>query len=194
MDGGNHPDPRRGRAAVTPDDRDLAARFCASGDEAAFRALYARHAPAVYALLRRLVGDDAEDALQETWMRAARRLHAFRGESALRTWVIGIAMNAAREIWRGREPKSTEEPERPGHPRADDALDLQHAVAALPEGYRAVLLLHDSWGYTHAEVGALLGVDEGTSKSQLAHARAAVRRRLGRGPRRAGEETHDARH
>lgn len=51
-------------------------------------------------------------------------------------------------------------------------------MGALAPGYRAVLLLHDSWGYTHAEVGALLGVDEGTSKSQLAHARAAVRRRL----------------
>ena len=170
-------------------DGDLVARFRDHGDESAFRALYARHAPALYALLRRLAGPAAEDALQETWMRAARRLADFRGDSALRTWLFGIAINAARETWRGRAPREAAAPGEavaPG-PGAEIALDLQDAVAALPEGYRTVLLLHDAWGYTHAEVGALLGVDEGTSKSQLAHARAAVRRRLsGRQSARAG--------
>jgi RNA polymerase sigma-70 factor (ECF subfamily) len=169
-------------------DVDLAARFN-RGDEAAFRALYERHSPAVYAFLRRLVGPAADDALQETWMRAARGLGGFRGQSALRTWLFGIALNAARETWRGRDPRepaAAGETAAPG-PEAEAAIDLHDAVAALPDGYRAVLLLHDAWGYTHAEVGALLGVDEGTSKSQLAHARAAVRRRLsGRQPARAG--------
>lgn len=174
---------RDAASGATPDDAELVARFCAAADEAAFRALYARHSPALYALLRRLAGASAEDALQETWMRAARRLGTFRGESALRTWLFGIAVNAARETWRGREPAGADmaEVSAGGRPGTDVALDLHRAVAALPHGYRAVLLLHDSWGYTHAEVGALLGVDEGTSKSQLAHARAAVRRRLAGG-------------
>jgi len=162
-------------------DHELVERFCTGGDEAAFRSLHSRHSPAVHALLRRLVGPDAEDALQETWMRAARRMQTFRGESAVRTWLFAIALNAAREVWRGRDPSGPPEPDDPRGPGpgTEAALDLQQAVSALPQGYRAVLLLHDSWGYTHAEVGALLSVDEGTSKSQLAHARAAVRRRLG---------------
>lgn len=164
-------------------DADLVARFRDSGDEAAFRALYARHAPALYAFLRRLAGAAAEDALQETWLRAARRLGTFRGDSALRTWLFGIALNAARETWRGRDAYPDPGPEEgvgPA-PAAEASLDLRRAVDALPPGYRAVLLLHDAWGYTHAEVGALLGVDEGTSKSQLAHARAKVRQRLAGG-------------
>lgn len=171
------------------EDGDLVARFCARGDEGAFRALHSRHSPAVFALLRRLVGGEAQDALQETWMRAARRMHAFRRESSLRTWLVGIALNTAREMWRERVPSGELDPDRrrAGGLGSEDALDLQQAVAALPPGYRSVLLLHDSWGYTHAEIGAFLDVDEGTSKSQLAHARAAVRRRLaGRATARTG--------
>jgi len=170
-------------------DRELVERFCAGGDEAAFRSLHARHSPAVYALLRRLVGPDAEDILQETWMRAARRMPTFRGESAVRTWLFAIALNTAREIWRERVRSGELDTDRrqAGGLGSEDALDLQQAVAALPPGYRAVLLLHDSWGYTHAEIGAFLDVDEGTSKSQLTHARAAVRRRLaGRATARTG--------
>ena len=81
--------------------------------------------------------------------------------------------------WRRRDAPFVPEQDEPraAGPGAEAALDLQQAVAALAPGYRAVLLLHDSWGYTHAEVGALLGVDEGTSKAS-AHARSAVRRRL----------------
>jgi RNA polymerase sigma-70 factor (ECF subfamily) len=159
------------------DDLELVRRFCAAGDEAAFRALHARHSPALYAFLRRLVGPDAEDALQETWLRAARRMAGFRGDAALRTWLFAIALNSAREVWRDRGTPDGVLVDLPA-PAGEPALDLEQAVAALPPGYRAVLLLHDSWGYTHAEVAAFLGILEGTSKSQLAHARAAVRRRL----------------
>jgi RNA polymerase sigma-70 factor, ECF subfamily len=166
-------------------DVDLVCRFRDHGDEAAFRALHARHSPAVYAFLRRLVGAAAEDALQETWLRAARRLGGFRGDSALRTWLFGIALNTARETWRERGEPDGAAPEDSAvtGPGAEALLDLRGAVEALPPGYRAVLLLHDAWGYTHAEVGLMLGVDEGTSKSQLAHARAAMRRRLAGGRR-----------
>jgi RNA polymerase sigma-70 factor (ECF subfamily) len=158
-------------------DRALAAEFLA-GDERAFRALYANHSPALYGLLLRIVGPaDAQDALQETWLRAARALAGFRWEGALRTWLTGIALNCGRELLRGRRPASVSE-EPLASPSAGERIDLERAVAALAEGYRTVLLLHDAQGYTHAEIAGMLGIDEGTSKSQLFRARRAVREAL----------------
>src|SRR5262245_19221140 len=169
-------DPDRGRE----DDRLLAAAFIERRDERAFRALYARHSPALYGLLRRLVGvSDAQDALQETWLRAARGLPGFRWQGALRTWLTGIALNCARELRRAQGPRPAPGPEpEPRPPSVGQRIDLERAVEALADGYRTVLLLHDAQGYTHAEIAALLGVDEGTSKSQLSRARRAVRESL----------------
>jgi RNA polymerase sigma-70 factor, ECF subfamily len=71
-----------------------------TGGEDAFRALYRAHTPALYALALRLTGSDqseAEDLVQETWVRATRKMSAFRGESALRTWLCGVLVNVRRE-------------------------------------------------------------------------------------------------
>jgi len=174
------------------DDRELAAAFAARGDEAAFRELYRRHSPALYLLAVRLLGGagrGAEDAVQETWIRAAARLGAFRWESALRTWLSGIAVNICRESIRSAPPpeRSVEiDPEAAGAASAisqDGAarLDLEGAIRRLPARGRMVMVLHDVEGRTHAEIGALLGIDEGTSRSQLHKARAAVRAALTRG-------------
>lgn len=179
LDGGDHD----GAPSLTdPIDAADLARWRA-GDEAAFRALYRRHAGVVLAVLRRMVdAADAEDALQEAWLRAARGLGRFDGRSALRTWVIGIAINCAREARRRRgEPSRGEDVESvvaAVRPTGDLRLDLERAVAALPEGYRMVLVLHDVWGHTHAEVAAILGVEEATSRSQLTRARRMVRQGL----------------
>src|SRR3954468_7321107 len=83
------------------DDAELIRRIAAGGDEAAFRELYARHTGAVYGLLCRLAGRPAEGSglMQETWLRAVRHLSLFRGQSAFRTWLTGIALNCYRE-WR----------------------------------------------------------------------------------------------
>src|SRR5262245_41514365 len=81
-------------------DQELIRRFVTSRDERAFRELYARHTPAVYGPLRRLAGPEraeADDALQEAWMRAAAGLAQFRGESVFRTWFTGVAINCFRE-------------------------------------------------------------------------------------------------
>lgn len=158
-------------------DQALAAAFLA-GDERAFRALYERHSPALYGLLLRCVGaSDAADALQETWLRAARGLDGFRWEGALRTWLTGIALNCGRELLRRRQPLTlAEEPLHEAFPGR--RIDLERAVSSLAEGYRTVLLLHDAQGYTHAEIAGMLGIDEGTSKSQLFRARRAVREAL----------------
>jgi RNA polymerase sigma-70 factor, ECF subfamily len=155
----------------------------ARGDEAAFRELYRRHTPAMYAVVLRLVGrrtSDAEDAIQEAWMRAVRGLSGFRRESTLRTWLIGIAIRCALEILRRRalphDPLPDDVQDTIGSPTV--RLDLEVAVANLADGYRHVLVLHDIEGYTHREIAALLGIDEGTSKSQLSRARRHLRRAL----------------
>ena len=156
-------------------------------DEAAFRALYRRHAPALWRMALRLARgseDEARDLVQETWIRAARRLSTFRWESALSTWLVSIALNCDRERRRGSgretsfgDVETAAEVVREAPARVE-AVDLARAIDALPDGYRRVLVLHDVEGYTHEEIGRLLGVETGTSKSQLHRARARVRARL----------------
>ena len=162
-------------------DRDLAAAVVRNGDETAFRLLYRRHTPRLYqVLLRLLQGDvaEAEDAVQETWLRAALALDSFRWESAFPTWLTGIGLNVARHALRARRrsPVSVTDPEPaapPQHP--DGRLDLERAIARLPDGYRTVLVLHDVEGWTHEEIGLRLDIAPGTSKSQLSAARRAMR-------------------
>jgi RNA polymerase sigma-70 factor (ECF subfamily) len=165
-------------------DEDAAAvhAFLVRGDEDSFVALYRRHTPYLYRLALRLLGGrpaEAEDAVQETWLRAAARLAEFRGESALRTWLAGFAINCCREIRRRSEVAAPEEAaaERCGPP-AGHRLDLERAIAALPHGYREVLVLHDLEGHTHEEIALRLGISAGTSKSQLSRARRALRERI----------------
>ena len=148
------------------------------GDEPAFRSLYRRHTGVLLAILRRLVGaDDSEDAVQETWLRASRRVASFDERSSLRTWLVAIAINVARERWRERQRAGnsrlgTPPPVRPtGHL----SVDLERAIELLPPGYRAALVLHDVWGHSHREIAEMLSIEEASSRSQLTHARRAVR-------------------
>lgn len=166
------------------DDRRLAARVSAEGDETAFRELYRRHSARVYAVLVRLCGGDrslADDLLQETWLRAVAGLARFRWDASFLTWMRGIATNCWREHARAR--RGTEPFEETVHgpvlaaPRVD-RLDVDRALASLAPGYRAVLVLHDIEGLTHEEIGAALGVTAGASRAQLFNARRAMRARL----------------
>ncbi len=170
-------------------DRVLVAAFLESADEGAFRRLYAAHTPRLYLSLLRLTGGreaEAEELLQETWIRAAAALPDFRWQSALRTWLYGIAINAWREAARARRDAGTclesiAEELPAARPIADAGagrLDLDRAVRRLPEGYREVLVLHDVEGYTHEEIASLLAISPGTSKSQLSRARSCLRRWL----------------
>ena len=171
------------------EDRELAAAVARSGDEAAFRALYRRHTPALYRLALRLGGGDeawAEELVQRSWIRAVEGLEAFGWRSALSTWLGGIAINCARELWRegrGWDEALGEEQEHVtvdrGSPAGpEDRIDLERAIERLPQGYRRVFVLHDVEGYTHEEIGGLLGIEAGTSKSQLSHARRRLRSAL----------------
>jgi RNA polymerase sigma-70 factor (ECF subfamily) len=167
-----------------PDDRELASAFLGRKDEDAFRELFRRHTPAVHAFCVRFLGERsrlAEDVVQETWLRAATHLSGFGWRSSLRTWLIGIAANCAREA-RRRDSKGG--PLVPGpleptplEPTPDRDLDLEQALRALAAGYREVLVLHDIGGFTHPEIAELMGIEVGTSRSQLFRARRALRAR-----------------
>ena len=130
---------------------------------------------------------DAEDIVQETWARAVSGLAGFRWESALSTWLCGIAIRCFREQSRMRkeEPMPEPDPTPASWKGAEPDIDLERGIAALAPGYREVLLLHDVHGYSHEEIGNLLGIDPGTSKSQLSRARGALRERIGPAPQTA---------
>jgi RNA polymerase sigma-70 factor, ECF subfamily len=181
-------------ATLAPTDRDLATALLERGDEKAFRELYQRYTPRLFQFLLRVLGGsqhDAEDAVQETWIRATDKLGEFRWEAAFGTWLTGIGLNVARSVlrrdWRWEPAEEAPEPWSPPAPHGE-RIDLERALALLPTGYRVVLLLHDVEGYTHEEIGERLGVVPGTSKSQLSHARRALRQLLEPTPRRTHEQ------
>lgn len=169
-------------------DQQLAESFLA-GDETAFRKLYRRHTPRLLLFLARFLGgseSDAEDAVQETWLKVAERLGAFRWEASFGSWLTAIGLNVAREMLRKRGRRSEEPIElaspdhaAPPEPSVVDTVDLERAIRSLADGYRTVLLLHDVEGYRHEEIATQLGISVGTSKSQLFHARRAMRVALG---------------
>lgn len=163
-------------------------RSARQGDPTAVRALYERHAPRVYAVIRRLAGDEslAEDWAQEAWVRVFRALPGFRCESRFSTWLHRIAVNSALQGRRGRERRVSREEPLPdlvaaGSVEPTDALlriRIERALDRLPERMRQVLVLHDMEGYTHEDIAEMLGIAPGTSKSQLFKARAHMRRML----------------
>ena len=160
-----------------------------AGDPSAERELYDAHVDRVFRLVYRMAGDldRAQDWVQETFIRAFDRLHQFRGESSLSTWLCSIAvsitLNGLRRVKRFREREvALEDASTVGiTPReADPDLKtrLHRAIDALPEGYRTVFVMHDVEGFTHQEIGHALGVQPGTSKAQLFRARARLREAL----------------
>ena len=159
-------------------------RLAGDGDAHAIRTLYDRYAPRVYAVVRRIAGDDdlAQDYAQEAWIRAIRALPTFRGDSRFSTWLHRIAVNAALQALRKTEtrrkregPKPVAVPIAPAHRDSLLRQRLERALDGLPEGMRQVLILHDVEGYTHEEIANVLGVTSGTSKSQLFKARSKMR-------------------
>ena len=166
-----------------------------SGDGSAFEALYRQHATRLYNLASQMIGShgEADDFLQDIFLLAYRKLGSFRGESSLGTWLYRLAMNHCLDVLRNRQTRmdqqtdSLDEPDAP--PVASPVplvgsvsrIDLERAVDALPPACRAAFLLHDVEGFGHQEVGAMLGISEGTSKSQVHKARMRIRYYLAHG-------------
>jgi RNA polymerase sigma-70 factor (ECF subfamily) len=179
--------PKRRKRAATADDTELVAA-CRRGEHRAMEALYHRYKRRVYGLVTRIVGpSDADEVAQEVFVRIYRGLPKFRGDSQLGTWIYRLAVNAALSYVtrRAKRINRTEEgvSDLPAPPpvRRDPALAdrLEAAMAELPPGYRAVLVLHDVEGLSHEECAEIMGCRVGTSKSQLHKARAKMRELLG---------------
>ena len=161
-------------------------------DLAAFETLYETHGPRMKSLALNLLGNrsDAEDAVQEAFLRAYKNRHSFRSDAALWTWVYRILLNACHDIGRGRAARRDNQTV-----EADAAVDLptpagdnpmrltlQRAVDGLAPIYREVFLLCEVEGYTHREVAGILEIPEGTSKGRLFEARRQLKLTLvGRG-------------
>jgi RNA polymerase sigma-70 factor (ECF subfamily) len=173
---------------LTVSDAELVAR-CQAGDTEAFEGLYRRHAARVYALTCRMAGspDEGEDLLQEIFLQAYRKLGSFKGDASLGTWLYRLAINHCLDFVRSRQGRNrkltdalddgTIEPAVP--PDAPVVrIDLERAVQSLPNGCREAFVLHDVEGFDHKEVGRMLGIAEGTSKSQVFKARMRLREQL----------------
>jgi RNA polymerase sigma-70 factor, ECF subfamily len=163
------------------------------GDAKAFETLYHLHKRRVYSLCLRMTANtaSAEDLTQEAFLQLFRKISTFRGESAFSTWLHRMAVNVVLMQLRKKglpvvpleETIETEEESPKKEPGADDArlagsidrLQLEHAIADLPPGYRAVFLLHDVEGYEHNEIARIVGCSIGNSKSQLHKARKRLR-------------------
>lgn len=171
---------------------DLVARAQA-GDQTAFRELYRQHAGRVYALCLRLTGSagDAEERTQDVFVRLWDKLKSFRGESAFSSWLhrlaVNVVLNEVRTTKRRElrvmpadDPDSVTGAQHgtPHHQSAGLSIDLERAIAELPDGAREVFVLFDIEGYGHAEIAQLVGIAEGTSKAQLFRARQLLREKL----------------
>src|SRR5213595_658127 len=161
----------------------------------AFEELYQRHNRRVYSLCLRMTQNvtEAEDLAQEAFIQLYRKIGSFRGESAFTTWLHRLTVNQVLMHFRKRTvkfEKTTEEGETPGHivmgtenqakMPSVDKIEIDKAIAQLPNGYRNVFVLHDVEGYEHEEVAKILGCSVGTSKSQLHKARLKLRKLLGK--------------
>lgn len=157
------------------------------GNRESFAALVRLHQARAFAVARAitLTREDAEDAVQDAFLHAYRALDRFRPDQPFGAWLNRIVANAALDIGRRRKVRDADQlPETVAAPFRDPAADaelrarLEQGLARLTERQRAVIVLHDVQGYTHGEIGGMLSIPEGTARSDLHHARAALRRML----------------
>ena len=167
-------------------DGDLVDR-CRAGDVEAFETVYRQHAARIYSLACRMAGspEDGEDLLQEIFLQAYRKLGSYKGDAAFGTWLYRLALNHCLDYVRSRQAKMNRLTEtldadtsfRPLARRETPIarVDLERALERLPDGCREAFVLHEVEGFDHKEVAAMLGIAEGTSKSQVFKARAKLR-------------------
>jgi RNA polymerase sigma-70 factor (ECF subfamily) len=177
---------------VSPDsprtDRELVEAVLHDRDEPAFRELYRRHTPRLFALVSRLLArgdEEAEDVVQEIWVHVFESLHQFQWNSSFSTWLTGVGLNRVRDRIRkyGRSRETAVEivPEAAVESTShEDRVDLERMIGRLPNEQRMVLVLHDVEGMKHREIAEHLEIPEGTSKTLLSNARLRLREMMAR--------------
>jgi RNA polymerase sigma-70 factor (ECF subfamily) len=163
---------------------------CVRGVPGAFEELYRAHSPRLFGLACRLVNRvEAEDLLQEIFLTAHRKMSQYRGQSALGTWLFRLGANLCLDHLRSRNARFSQvtdaldddvDAAASSGPILGivDRMDLERALTLLPPRARSVFVLHDVEGLEHQEVAVMLGITEGTSKSQLHKARMRLRQAL----------------
>jgi RNA polymerase sigma-70 factor (ECF subfamily) len=160
------------------------------GDVRAFERLYRIHSGKVMGLCLRMTRrrDVAEDCTQQTFIQAWRNLGGFQGRSHFGTWLHRIAVNQVLARSRSHETRDESDEdalamntvfERSHDDAVGDMMDLERALATLPEGSRHVVVLQTVYGYSHEEVAEMLGVAVGTCKAQLHRGRRLLRKQMG---------------
>lgn len=167
-----------------PDEERALAKAARAGDQNAFAGLVRLHQRRAYLVARAIVTvhEDAEDAVQDGFIRAYQAMNRFDPSQSFGPWLNRIVANAALDIARRRKVRNTDElTDALRSPFRDPAEDaelkgrLAEALAELPERARSVIVLHDVEGFTHAEIGQMLGIPSGTARSDLHHARQKLR-------------------
>lgn len=164
-----------------------------SGDTRAYERLYREHVGHIYALCLRMTANAAaaEDATQEAFIQAWRKLDKFRGESAFSSWLHRIAVNVVLTQMRKQKREAqglqivgeqglAEPQPSPGAEQDQGVAELESAIAGLPERARQVFVLAAVYGYTHDQVAATLDVAVGTCKAHLHRARQMLAEQLER--------------
>ena len=168
---------------------------CRQGDVAAFERLFHQHGSKMKSVALHLLGNphDAEDAVQEAFLKVHRGIRNFRGQSAFSTWVYRILVNACYDMRRRgmrrleepapdlREEEELPEPPAPAH-NHPLRMALETCVAKLSESYRSVFLLYEVEGFKHSEIAEMLAISEGASKNRLFEAKRELRGMLTRMP------------
>ena len=162
---------------------------CKKGNVKAFNSLYDLHKVKLYNTVYRILGshEDAEDILQDVFIIVYQKIVTFRGEASFATWLHRIAVNACLNKIRKSKPiikseLSENEIIRDPHsikPSAQmTSIILDQEIQVLPPGYRTIFILYEVEGFTHEEIGKILDISSGTSKSQLSRAKQQLRKRL----------------
>ena len=161
---------------------------CLEGDRSAQRALYDQYSSAMYVVAMRYAKSDqeAEDVLQESFIKVFDRLKSFEGRSSLGSWIKRIVINTALNSQRGKLYMYPMVPvEELDHSASEFTLsnialeDLIRMIQALPEGCRTIFNLYAIEGYNHNEISEMMEISPGTSKSQYARARQLLQEKIG---------------
>jgi RNA polymerase sigma factor (sigma-70 family) len=159
---------------------------CKRYDRLAQRTLYDRYKKAMFTLAYRLTSDfdDANDVLQDAFLDVFRKIETFRGDSTIGAWIKTIVIRKSYQKY--NQPKMWQLVEElPDTGSVDwgsniDGEYLEKAILSLPEGFRMVFTMIEIEGYSHKETAEILGISEGTSKSQLFHAKKRLREIVGK--------------